>query len=210
MSNLRVLGRTTSINVRKVLWTLAELEMEFDHEDHWAGPKGDTKSTDYLAMNPNGLVPVIEDENGLLWESNTICRYLALKAGREDLLPAEIARRAQVEKWMDWQSTQLNDAYRHAFMWLVRKNLAFDDDRLVKDSARRWNEAMSILDVQLAGTGAHVCGDNFTLADIVLALATHRWRKTPIEREDFPAVEGWMARLVGRKGYQLYCAPDIP
>lgn len=209
MSTLRVLGRTRSINVRKVLWTLAELEMEYDHEDQWANELS-TQDSKFLAMNPNGLVPVIEDENGVLWESNAICRYLAAKAGREDLLPPDISRRAQVEKWMDWQSTQLNSAYLPAFMGLIRKHPDFDDPEKIAASAERWNAAMSILDVQLAGTGAHVCGDDFTLADIMLALATHRWRRTPIEHEHFPAIDDWMARLVGREGYQLYCTPDMP
>jgi glutathione S-transferase len=159
-----------------------------------------------LALNPNGLVPVIEDENGVLWESNSICRYLAAKHGREDLLPAAPWPRAQVERWMDWQATELNTAWRYAFMALVRRDPAFADAAAVAASLRDWAAKLGILDRQLERTRAYAAGDAFTLADIVLGLSVNRWLMTPMQspRPAFPAIEAWLARLEPRPGFRAH------
>jgi glutathione S-transferase len=117
---LRVLGRSTSINVRKVLWLCAELDLLIDHEE-WSDGERSNRSDEFKQWNPNGLVPVINDGDFVLWESNAICRYLAAQHGREDLLPIDLRQRALVEQWMDWQTTQLNNSWRYAFFALVRK-----------------------------------------------------------------------------------------
>jgi glutathione S-transferase len=123
---LLIFGKSTSINVRKVLWTCAELGLPYQLQQY-GGSHLPTNTPEFLAMNPNGLVPVIVDDGQALWESNTICRYLAGKHGRPDLLPAEPLARAQVEKWMDWQATELNGAWRYAYMALVRQSPAHTD-----------------------------------------------------------------------------------
>ena len=123
---MRLLGRLSSINVRKVAWTLDEIELDFIRED-WGMGFRSTSEPEFLALNPNGQIPVIEDENGALWGSNPICRYLAAKAGRTDLLPADPARRARVDQWMDWQATDLNSSWAYAFNGLVRENPAYQD-----------------------------------------------------------------------------------
>ena len=114
---LKILGRTSSINVRKVLWTCAELSRDFERED-WGSGFRPTQDPAFLALNPNALVPVLIENEGdgdfVLWESNTICRYLAAKAARDDLLPASPRDRAEVERWMDWQAGELNNAWRYA------------------------------------------------------------------------------------------------
>ena len=115
---LRILGRASSINVRKVLWTCREIGIDYRREDYGTG-FAPTNTPQFLAMNPNGQVPVIEDEEGVLWESNTICRYLAAKHGRTDLLPATARERARVEQWMDWGATDLNMSWRYAFIALI-------------------------------------------------------------------------------------------
>ena len=112
---LRVLGKPASLNVRKVLWTCAELGLPFEHV---------TTDAALLARNPNALVPVIQDGDFVLWESNTICRYLARKQPRATLLPEDLQLRAQVEQWMDWQATELNNSWRYAFLALVRRHHA--------------------------------------------------------------------------------------
>ena len=193
---LRVLGRASSINVRKVLWTCAELSREHVHEEK------DTKDPAFLALNPNALVPVIIDGELVLWESNTICRYLAASAQRMDLLPAAPAERARVEQWMDWQATELNTAWRYAFMGLVRSSPEHADAVAIAKSARAWNDMMTLLDRQLDKTGAYVAGGQLTLADIVLGLSTHRWLLTPIERPALPAVAAYYARLCARPGFE--------
>src|SRR5690348_9298629 len=110
---LRILGKTSSINVRKVLWTCAELDLPFEHVE---------SDPALLAQNPNRLVPVIRDGDFVLWESNAICRYLARKHPRNPLLPGADTARALTEQWMDWQATALNPAWRYCFYALVRKN----------------------------------------------------------------------------------------
>jgi glutathione S-transferase len=197
---LQVLGRGTSINVRKVLWTCAEIGVEPEHIE-WGSPALPLSSPEFLALNPGGLVPVLRDGALVLRESNTICRYLAARHGRTDLLPTSPAERAQVEQWMDWQATELNTAWRYAFMGLVRQHPDFQAPEQIARSVQAWNRQMGLLDQALAGREPYVLGADFTLADVVLGLSTHRWLSTPMERPDLPAVSAWTARLQQRPGF---------
>jgi len=206
---LQVLGRPNSINVRKVLWLCTELDLPYQHEP-WGVPEKPLRSPEFLALNPNALVPVIRDGEFVLWESNTICRYLASKHGRTDLLPAEPAARAEVERWMDWQLGELNGAWRYAFMALVRKGAGFTDERAIETSVANWNRHMALLDTRLQRTGAHVAGGAFTLADIVLGLATHRWFMTPMQRPPLAAVEAYYERLTERPGFRAHGRNGVP
>ena len=118
---LKILGRASSINVRKVLWTCAEIGLPFERED-WGIGFQPTSDAAFTALNPNALVPVVRDGDFVLWESNTICRWLAAEHRRDDLLPSAPRDRALVERWMDWQATELNSAWRYAFYALVRQS----------------------------------------------------------------------------------------
>lgn len=206
---LQILGKPTSINVRKVLWLCAELDLPYRLEPYGSGFQATTTPA-FLALNPNGLVPVIRDGSVVLWESNTICRYLAAKHGRSDLLPVDPADRAGVEQWMDWQATDLNSAWRYAFMALVRRSAGHADPAAIAASVTAWNRHMEILDAQLARTGAHVVGESFTLADIVLALSTCRWLMTPMERPALPAIAAYLERLGTRAAFRAHGANGIP
>ncbi len=206
---LRILGRASSINVRKVLWTCAELGLAFERED-WGSGFRSTQDPAFLALNPNGLVPVLVDGDAVLRESNTICRYLAARAGRIDLLPPEPAARARVEQWMDWQATELNNAWRYAFMALVRQSPAHRDSAAIAASAAEWNRLMTLLDRELERGDAFVAGPAFTLADVVLGLSAYRWRMTPIERPALPALDAWLQRLDERPGFRLHGANGTP
>jgi glutathione S-transferase len=206
---LQILGRPNSINVRKVLWLCAELELTYQHEP-WGAPELPLRSPQFLALNPNAQVPVIRDGGLVLWESNTICRYLAMREARTDLLPAEPAARAQVERWMDWQIAELNVAWRYAFSALVRKGAEFTDAKALEASVASWHRHMALLDAQLQRTGAYVAGATFTLADIVLGLSTHRWTMTPMERPALPAVEAYYERLSERAGFRQHGRNGMP
>lgn len=206
---LRVLGKATSINVRKVLWACTELGIAFSHEA-WATPARPKSDPAFLRLNPNGLVPVIVDADFVLWESNTICRYLAATHGRVDLLPAEPKARAVVEQWMDWQATDLNSAWRYAFMALVRRHTDYQDEAAVQRSVDCWNRQMRILDQRLATTGAYVAGEVFTLADIGLGLSVNRWLSTPMEQPRLPAVQAYGERLAARPGWRQHCGNGVP
>ncbi|MFZ6751044.1 glutathione S-transferase family protein [Undibacterium sp. Ren11W] len=206
---LKILGKSSSINVRKVLWTCAEIGIPYQLEQWGSGAQA-TDTPYFLALNPNGMVPVIQDEGHTLWESNSICRYLANKHQRTDLLPSVAMDRAQVEKWMDWQATELNNAWRYAFMALVRRSPAHTDPAALTAGIEQWTHHMRLLDAQLASTGAYVHGAEFTLADIVLGLSVHRWMAAPLERPVLPAVLAYYKRLSQREAYLLHGRNGLP
>ncbi len=206
---LQILGRSSSINVRKVLWLCTEIGLPYEQQ-MWGSGFQSTQAPEFLALNPNALVPVIRDGEFVVWESNTICRYLASKHRRFDLLPDEPAPRARGEQWMDWMATELNTAWRHAFMGLVRKSPAFADPAGIEVSIVNWNRHMALLDAQLQRGGAYAAAPSFTLADIVLGLATHRWFSTPMQRPALPAVEAYYERLTEREGFRLHGRNGVP
>jgi glutathione S-transferase len=206
---LALYGKSSSINVRKVLWLCTELDLAIDQRHH----DGRVASADIpgvRALNPNALVPVLRDGDFVLWESNSICRYLAARQRRTDLLPDAPQARALVEQWMDWQATDLNSAWRYAFMAGVRRHPDYQDDAATAASQAHWNRLMGVLDRQLAQTGAHVTGERFSLADIVLGLSTHRWRMTPGDKPVLPCVDAWFARLRPRAGFALHVDNGVP
>jgi len=206
---LKILGKPTSINVRKVLWLCEELALPYALEPWGAGYR-DTNTPEFLVLNPNAMVPVVVDGDAVLWESNTICRYLAGKAGRDDLLPRDVLARARVEQWMDWQAGDLNNAWRYAFMSLVRRSPAHQDDAALAASAAAWNRHMAILEGQLERSGGFVAGPTFTLADIVIGLSVNRWFMTPIERPALPGVQAYYDRLAGHAGFRQHGRNGTP
>jgi glutathione S-transferase len=206
---LRILGRASSINVRKVLWTCAEIGLPFEREDWGIGFKP-TSDPAFTALNPNALVPVVREGDFVLWESNTICRWLAAEHGRDDLLPSTPRARAGVERWMDWQAAELNSAWRYAFHALVRHSAQHQDAAQISASIQQWHRTMSLLDAQLQRTGAYAAGQQFTLADVVLGLSTHRWLATPMERPALPRVAAYHERLSERPGFQQHVPSGGP
>lgn len=206
---LRILGRASSINVRKVLWTCAELDLPYERED-WGNGFRSTASPEFLALNPNAMVPVIIDGDFVLWESNAICSYLANQYPLHDLLPAAPRERALVEQWMGWQATELNNAWRYVFMARVRNSPEHTDEAAIAHSQVQWNHCMELLDRQLERTGAFVSGERFSLADIVIGLSVNRWRLTPMQHPELPAVNAYFERLGERPGFRLHGANGEP
>jgi glutathione S-transferase len=206
---LRVLGRASSINVRKVLWACAEIGIPFEREE-WGSGFRSTHEPEFLALNPNAMVPVIQDEDFILWESNSIIRYLATRYGDESLYPVEARARARADQWIDWQASDLNRSWSYAFMSLVRHSPEHQDSYALAASCRDWSKHMEILDKQLDMTGAYVGGDRFSLADIPIGLSVNRWFETPLAHADFPAVSDYYERLSRRHGYRLYGRNGTP
>lgn len=206
---MKILGKASSINVRKVLWTCAEIGLPYERED-WGSGFRTTDSEEFRALNPNALVPVLIDEELVLWESNTICRYLASKHQRADLLPQEARERARVEKWMDWQATELNTSWRYAFTALVRRSPQHTDRSAIEASVRSWNANIGIIEAQLDKTGACLAGPAFTVADVVIGLSINRWLMTPMERPAFPAVHAYFDRLATRPGFAEHVKNGMP
>ncbi|MEG0556863.1 MAG: glutathione S-transferase [Comamonas sp.] len=206
---LRILGKASSINVRKVLWACAEMEIAFERED-WGSGFRSTHTAEFLALNPNAMVPVIQDGDFVLWESNSILRYLANCYHGAGLYPAEAKARARVDQWMDWQASDLNRSWSYAFMSLVRQSPEHQDGRALANACRDWTRHMEVLSRQLDSTGAYIGGDVFSLADIPIGLSVNRWFETPLVHADFPALSDYYERLSLRPGYRLYGRNGTP
>jgi len=195
---LKIWGRISSINVRKVVLAAQWLEIPFQRID--AGHEfGIVKTPEYLAKNPNALIPLIEDGDFQLWESNVIVRYLCAKHSTGKLYPQELAARFDAERWMDWQQTTLNPAGRNAFMQLIRTPADKRDTQLVAQSAAATEPLMALLDAHLSRR-AFMAGDAFTMADIPIACELHRWHGLPLERPARPHLERWYQGVLAQPG----------
>lgn len=198
---LTILGRANSINVRKVLWLCDEIGLNYERED-WGQGFRDARDPEFLALNPNGLVPVIRDGDFVLWESDAIVRYLAQKHGRGDLYPEGLTERAIVEQWMNWYGTNFGQSFRYAFHALIRKNPAFADPARIEKSLTACAGRVAILDAHLAAGDGHVAGPDFTLADILLGAGVNRWINMPADKPPCPAVAAYYERLSERPAYR--------
>lgn len=206
---LRILGKASSINVRKVLWTCAELQLPFDRED-WGSGFQATHTPEFLALNPCAMVPVIQDGDFTLWESNTIIRYLVANYPGADLYPTEPRARARVDQWIDWQASELNRSWSYAFTSLVRRSPDYQDSAALARGIEQWSKNMDILNRQLEKTGGYVSGERFSLADIPIGLSVNRWFETPLGHPDYPAVRTYYERLSQREGFRLYGRNGTP
>jgi glutathione S-transferase len=191
---MRVLGRLTSINVRKVVWALDVLDQLYERED-WGLPLRDPKVPEFLSLNPNGTIPVLIDGDFSMWESNAILLYLADKDESGRLLPHDRQQRALAAQWLSWQVSDLNPGWIYAVYALLRKVPGYDDPQQIDASIQRWTGRMQVLESALAKGGPFILGKNFSAADIALALSCHRWFQTPFEKVSLPAVEDYYQRL---------------
>jgi glutathione S-transferase len=198
---LTIWGRTNSVNVQKVLWCLAELGVPYERID--AGLQfGKNKEPWYLALNPNGRIPLLQDGDFTLWESNTIVRYLAAKHGRGGLCPEPLEERALAERWMDWQLSTLVGPVSIVFWNLVRTRAAERDASAVASATVEANRAAAILDAHLAKQ-PFVAGERFTMGDIPVGATAHRWLALEgVERPPLPALRAWHARLAERSAFR--------
>lgn len=205
---IRILGREDSINVRKVLWCCEEIGLEFERED-FGGKFGKTDTPEYRSLNPNGLVPTVLDGEFVVWESNTILRYLAAKYGGAPLYGDDPARHAKMEQWMDWQLSVVAPPMTTVFVNLVRLPEKGRDMAAVAKARDLLARAMTLLDGEL-GDGPYMLGRDFTLADIPLGVAVNRWFELPIRREQLDNLGRYYGTLRQRPGYQRFVACGIP
>lgn len=195
---LKIWGRANSSNVQKVLWACEEIGIAFERIDA-GGAFGKTKEPAYLAMNPNGLVPTVEDGKTILWESNTILRYLATTRGADRLYPKDPVQRSIVERWMDWQLASVNAPMAVLLFGHYRTPPEQRDPAALEDARQRAIGVWSILESCLGETG-YVAGADFTLADICLGMYVHRWFSYPIERPQTPRLAKYYERIGERTG----------
>ena len=202
---LKIYGTKTSSNVQKVLWCCGELNLPFERDENIGGPSRRDRTAAYLALNPNGLIPTIDDDGFILWESNVIVRYLSAKHGMGTLCPSDPRQRADAERWMDWQQTALNAPMGVAFRALLRKPPDATPEDQVRDAVRTAGDAWKILDARLADR-PFVAGAALTMGDIALGNAVHRWFKLPVSRPELAHVKRWYERLCARPAYAQHIA----
>ncbi len=206
---LTIWGRANSVNVQKVLWCLSELDVGFERID--AGMQyGRTRDADYLAMNPNSRIPTLVDGDYVLWESNSIMRYLCLAHGGDTpIYPKAPKRRAAVDRWLDWTLSTLQPVDRPVFWGIVRTPPEQRNWPQLHKDAETAAEIWHILDRQLA-TRRFVEGDDFTIADIALGAYARRWLGVEgITRPAAPHLERWRGELDNRPGFATYVAPPM-
>ncbi len=202
---LKIWGRVNSVNVKKALWAAEELGLKYERID--AGLQyGVNKTPEYLKMNPTGLVPTIDDDGFVLWESHTIVRYLAAKHGAGTLCPAELQARADAERWMDWAFT-LQAAMRNVFWGLIRTAPEQRDAKAIEEGCRKSAELLKIPEAILAHQ-PYIAGTRFTMGDIPLGCEVQRWMRVPIERPALPNLQGWFERLRERPAFRTLV--DVP
>lgn len=198
---IKIWGRKNSINVQKVMWAVGELKLPHERIDI-GGPFGKNKEPAYLAMNPNGLVPTLQEDDGfLLWESNSIVRYLAAKHGPGTLEPADPRARGRASQWMDWQLSVAGPAIFHAFWGLIRTPAEKRDHAVIAESQKKTTEAMKIVDAELAKT-AYLADDEFSMGDIPVALITFRFRQLVPDRQPLPNLERWYGDIERRPAFR--------
>jgi glutathione S-transferase len=190
---IQLWGRLSSINVRKVVLTLQLLELPFERHEA-GGTFGVVRTPDYLARNPNALVPLLDDDGYTLWESNVIVRYLAARHAAGSLYPTDLRRRFDAERWMDWQQTTLNGAGREAFIQLVRTPAPQRRQEALDASVAATEPLWDLVDAHLA-TRPWFAGDALTVADIPIACEMHRWRGLPLAWRPRPHLDAWYARM---------------
>jgi glutathione S-transferase len=206
---LKIWGRANSVNVQKVLWCLRELDLSYERID--AGMAfGRNTEADYLAMNPNGRVPTLVDGDFVLWESNSVMRYLVLAyAPESSIYPQAPKRRASVDRWLDWTLSTLQPVDRPVFWALVRTPLAQRDmvaiQKDVDAEAAQWR----IIDAELS-TRRFIEGDDFTIADIALGAYARRWFGVEgVNKPKLAHLDRWFAQFASRPGFQQVVAPPM-
>jgi glutathione S-transferase len=202
---LKIWGRVNSVNVKKALWVIEELGLKYERID--AGMQfGVVQTPEYKRMNPNSLVPTIDDDGFVLWESHAIVRYLAAKHGAGTLWPADLKQRADSDRWMDWAYT-FQAQFRTVFWGLVRTPPDKRDMTAIEEARKKCAELLAIPDHYLSNR-PYFAGNSLTIGDIPFGCHVHLWMRLPIERPAHPNLQRWFDRLCARAAYKKIV--DIP
>lgn len=193
-------GRPTSSNVKKVLWTLEEIGLDYQYVKA-GGAYGGLHTPEFLALNPNGLVPTIKDGELVLWESNTIVRYLAARYGKGVLWIEDCGKRAAAEKWMDWTMGTLFEPYKDFLMHTIRLAPDERDPQKVTASVAEFEKGLKVLDYGLKKQ-PYLSGDSLGIGDIVAGVFIYYYYTMDLPRtKTFSNIETWYKKLQTRPGY---------
>ena len=193
----RLLGRKTSGNVQKVVFLLEELGADYEREDYGRQFEN-TATPEYRAMNPTSKVPTLVDGDLVVWESNTILRYLAAKDAPQ-MTGATPAERSEVERWMDFLLAAVNPGYLAAFK---------GSKQAPEDRPESYDASIKDLIAQLSIVDSHLDGrewlalDRLTIADIACGPVLKRCLGFDTGRPAMPALEAWMARVAARPAFE--------
>ncbi|WP_106479006.1 glutathione S-transferase family protein [Phytohalomonas tamaricis] len=197
---MRIWGRTNSTNVKKVLWCADELGLEFEQVDA-GGAFGLVNEQAYRAMNPNGLIPCLQDGELVLWESNAIVRYLAAQYGTGTLYATDAKQRADADKWMDWTTSTLAAPFKDVFWNVVRMPENQRDTQAMEKGLATCGELLAHADSTLAHQ-PFLSGDTFGMGDIPLGCFAYAWFEMVIERPELTHFDAWYQRLTTRPAFQ--------
>lgn len=205
---LKIWGRKTSVNVQKVMWAVGELGLPHERIDAGAA-FGKLDTPEFGRLNPNRLVPVLDDNGFTLWESSAIVRYLSEQYGRGTLAPEGRHAYARADQWMEWSITELyRDIIGVCFLGMIRTAASDRDTAGIAAAAKRAGDKLGILDRHLDGR-AFICGDQLTMADIAVGTMMYRYFNLALERPALGNVEHWYVRLSARKPYQEHVMVDF-
>ena len=197
---LTIWGNADSINVQKVLWCCEEVGVAYERID--AGRHyGVINTPEFRARNPNGLLPTIDDDGFVVWESNAILRYLAAKHASGSLWPTDARARADADRWLDWTNSTLWPAMLPLFRAYMRTPADQRDAQAIEAARQATIKVLQILDAQLA-THAYVGGESFTMGDIAVGCAAWRWLALPVERPPLVHLQRWLDALATRPAYR--------
>jgi glutathione S-transferase len=205
---ITIYGRLTAWNVRKVLFFLEDVGIPYERLDYGRG-FSPTNTPEFLALNPNAMVPVLVDGGTVIWESHTILRYLAAKNGPESYYPSALDRRAFADQWLDWKIAHVSPAMRPLFFRHFLKMGEFTD-REVEEAEAECARLFTILDGQLGKTGAYVAGHDITIADSAIGMAVHRWLSLPLKRPALTHVDRYYEMLSRLPSYEKTVKIGMP
>ena len=204
---LKIWGRTNSINVQKAMWAIAELGLPHQRIDA-GGPFGGLDTPEYKAKNPNSRIPTIDDNGVVVWESNTVVRYLAGKHGMGTLCPTDPRQRADADRWMDWTANHLNPPITPVFWGLIRTPPEKRDMQQIEAEAEKVGQQLQVLEQGLEGKD-YVAGKTFTMGDIVVGVFVWRWYALPVKHPKMPRIEAYHERLKQRPAFQKHVAKPL-
>lgn len=214
---LKLWGRPTSARTQKVLWTLAEIGLDFEfilasatmgpggHVSKGNKPFGIVDTTEYRAKNPTGKVPTIDDDGFVLWESNSIVRYLAMQYAPDLLYGNDVRTFASASRWLDWENNELLPPQHEMVMHLVRLPADRRDPHELEKARQDFLKHLQVAEDQLGRT-AHIAGDRFTYGDIPLGIRVHRWHLFGLESPAMPNIMRWYQKIMERPAFHQWTA----
>lgn len=199
---LTVWGRKTSSNVQALMWCIGELGLPYERFD-FGHRYGGTDTPAFLAMNPNGTVPVLRDGMGEpIWETGAILRYLAARYGSAPFWPGDGVARAKIDQWAEWAKINITLGFTAPIFWKVVRTAPADQDPVaISQAVAKFDKLLDIAESQLS-RAAFLVGEDLTLADIQFGHVLFRYFDIPITRQHRPMLRRYYDALATRPAFR--------